>query len=142
MCQKRQVSYSDHLLSVSMRGRQSGVNYCDVTRVVNRTVNSSTEVPGWEESRPDWVEILQYYINLRFSRIMHLGLYLSISMQIWPTKRRTCDPCICLSARLPTDDKQGCQICHQNWVRLAPNGTNLGLFKINKSHKLYFKKSA
>ena len=25
---------------------------------------------------------------------------------------------------------QGCQIWHPNWVRLAPNGTNLELFKI------------
>ena len=24
---------------------------------------------------------------------------------------------------------QGCQIWHPNWVRSAPNGTNLGLFK-------------
>ena len=28
---------------------------------------------------------------------------------------------------------QGCQIWHRNWVRLAPNGTNLGLFKISFS---------
>ena len=27
----------------------------------------------------------------------------------------------------------GCQICHPKWVRLAPNGTNLGLFKISFS---------
>ena len=28
---------------------------------------------------------------------------------------------------------QGCQIWHPKWVRLAPNGTNLGLFKISFS---------
>ena len=28
---------------------------------------------------------------------------------------------------------QGCQIWHPSWLRLAPNGTNLGLFKISFS---------
>ena len=28
-------------------------------------------------------------------------------------------------------EKQGCQIWLPNWVRLAPNGTNLGLYKIS-----------
>ena len=26
---------------------------------------------------------------------------------------------------------QDCQISHPNWVKFAPNGTNLGLFKIS-----------
>ena len=34
---------------------------------------------------------------------------------------------------LAEPDRQGCQIWHSNWVRLAPNGTNLGLFKISFS---------
>ena len=33
--------------------------------------------------------------------------------------------------------KQGFHIWHTNWVRLAPNGTVLGLFKISFSAKLY-----
>ena len=28
---------------------------------------------------------------------------------------------------------QECQVCHPMWVILAPNGTNLGLFKISSS---------
>ena len=28
---------------------------------------------------------------------------------------------------------QGCEFWHLNWVRLAPNGINLGLFKISLS---------
>ena len=32
-----------------------------------------------------------------------------------------------------TIQDQGCKIWHPNWVRLAPNGTNLGLFKIRFS---------
>ena len=31
---------------------------------------------------------------------------------------------------------QGCQMWHPNWLRLAPNGTNLGLFKIKTQYTL------
>ena len=34
---------------------------------------------------------------------------------------------------LSLDSIQGCRIWHPNWVRLAPNGINLGLFKISFS---------
>ena len=33
----------------------------------------------------------------------------------------------------PLSMYQGCQIWHSNWVRLATNGTNLGLYKISFS---------
>ena len=35
-----------------------------------------------------------------------------------------------LSSMIYNKDQE-CQIWHPNWVRLAPNGTNLGFFKIN-----------
>ena len=35
--------------------------------------------------------------------------------------------------RRNVDPEQGCQIWHPIWVRLASNGTNLGLFKISFS---------
>ena len=31
-------------------------------------------------------------------------------------------------------DNRGCQVWHPNWVRLAPIGTNLGLFKLVSVH--------
>ena len=37
-----------------------------------------------------------------------------------------------LSSMIYNKDQE-CQIWHPNWVRLAPNGTNLGFFKINFS---------
>ena len=41
---------------------------------------------------------------------------------------------VCMFRRKQREDKeQGWQIWHPNWVRLAPNETNLGLFKISFS---------
>ena len=51
-----------------------------------------------------------------------------ISVPIWPYLVQFCPPySYCTTKRLTPTVIQGCQIWHSNWIRLAPNGTNLGL---------------
>ena len=77
--------------------------------------------PKWGKSRNISDQILKYFAI--FWSEKHLGLF---HLELfWPSLRLNLT---FLSDRYRL---QGCQIWHPNWVRLAPNWTNLGLFKIS-----------
>ena len=69
----------------------------------------------------DWQQTGKSETFFKAKNVLKLSVeYFQIYHNIWPQS----DP-----VWPEYDIPAGCQICHPNWIRLAPNETNLGFFK-------------